>query len=50
MRKFTQQTAARLVVTLVVLVGLAAVASEYLSRNPPPPNTFLGKAWQIVAR
>lgn len=50
MRKFTQQTAARLVVTLAILAGVAMVLDEYLSRNPPHPNTLLGKVWAIVSR
>lgn len=50
MTKFMQQTVARLVVTLVILAGVAIVLDEYLSRNPPEPNTLLGKAWAMVAR
>lgn len=50
MRKFTQQTAARLFVTLAILAAVGIVASEYVRRNPPEPGTLLGQVWQIVAQ
>lgn len=49
MTKLAKHTAARLwmVILAVLAVGMAC---EYLERYPPEPNTFLGKAWELVSR
>lgn len=49
MTKLAKHTAARLWMVILGIVALGMM-HEYLSRNPPPPNTFLGKAWELVSR
>ena len=50
MLKFTKLTIARLIVTLAILAFVGIVVNEYLSQNPPEPNSFLGRVWNLANR
>lgn len=49
MTKLAKLTAARLWMVILGIVALG-MAHEYLSRNPPQPNTLLGQVWAMVSR